>query len=67
MNLVIMTDLMKDYNFKTIIQNTEISWSFYDTKGNYYSWVMPVSTYEDLLRRIVTNYQNTIRMLDPNH
>ena len=37
-------------NFKTIIQNTEISWSFYDTKGNYYSWVMPVNTYEDLLR-----------------
>ena len=37
-------------NFEAIIQNTEISWTLYDTKGNYYSWVMPVSTYVDLLR-----------------
>ena len=31
---------------RTTIQGTEVTWEFYDSKGNYYNWNMPISTYE---------------------
>ena len=31
---------------RTTIEGTEITWEFYDSKGNYYIWTMPISTYE---------------------
>lgn len=34
---------------KTVIQGTEIEWTFNDSKGNSYTWSMPVKTYEDLI------------------
>ena len=43
-------EFVDDRAFKTVIEETEVSWSFYDTKGNFYSWAMPVITYENLLR-----------------
>ena len=38
-----------DNTFTTEIKATEVYWSLYDQKGNFYSWVMPVSTYESLI------------------
>ena len=34
----------------TIISGTEVIWKFYDSKGNYYEWFMPITTYEDLIQ-----------------
>lgn len=31
----------------TTIEGTKVSWDLHDSKGNYYSWSMPVTTYED--------------------
>lgn len=33
----------------TTIDGTEVSWEFFDSKGNVYSWSMPVTTYEDYI------------------
>lgn len=33
----------------TIIDGTEVSWELYDSKGNYYYWSMPVTTYENII------------------
>ena len=43
-------EFIDDRTFKTVIEDTEASWSFYDTKDNFYSWSMPVRTYENLLQ-----------------
>lgn len=32
---------------RTIIENATIKWEFYDSKGNFYDWSMPIDTYED--------------------
>ena len=34
----------------TIISGTEVHWKFYDSKGNFYTWSMPISTFEDLIQ-----------------
>ena len=36
-----------DKQFLTTIEDSYIHWDFYDSKGNPYSWNMPISTYED--------------------
>ena len=36
---------------KTTIINGEISWDFYDSKGNFYSWSMPIETYESYVKQ----------------
>ncbi len=41
----------QNYNLhKTIIQGTEITWEIQDSKGNWYSWTMPVEAYEELVQ-----------------
>ena len=52
--------LVNDYNMLyddygaiypiTTISGTEVSWEFYDSKGNYYKWSMPIVTYENLIQ-----------------
>ena len=39
-------DAHQDGTYRTVIEGTEISWEFYDSKGNVYSWSMPIDTYE---------------------
>ena len=34
----------------TTISGTEVHWEFYDSKGNFYAWSMPISTFEDLIQ-----------------
>ena len=44
--------LPDDYNTYpiTIISGTNVHWQFYDSKGNYYEWFMPITTYENLIQ-----------------
>ena len=34
----------------TTISGTEVHWEFYDSKGNFYAWSMPISAFEDLIQ-----------------
>ena len=34
----------------TTISGTQVNWKFYDSKGNFYTWSMPISTFEDLIQ-----------------
>ena len=46
-------ELVADYNEQypiTTISDTEVGWEFYDSKGNFYSWSMPITTYENLIQ-----------------
>ncbi len=47
---------------RTTIKETEINWDFYDSKGNFYTWSMPITTYEDFIepsRKLSLYNQNT--------
>ena len=38
--------LQDESRLKTTISGTNIHWDFYDSKGNSYSWTMPIRTFE---------------------
>ena len=54
--------LVDDYNSQyplTTISETEVTAEFYDSKGNYYNWSIPISAYEDTIQysREYSTYQ----------
>ena len=50
---------------KTTISDTQINWEFYDSKGNFYSWNMPIYTFEEYVKSSAHHtYQQTY--VDPH-
>ena len=45
---------------KTTIQNTMINWNVYDSKGNSYSWSIPIIEYENSIKDSAIYSQSTI-------
>ena len=56
-------DISQPAIHRTTIEDTEIQWEFYDSKDNYYSWVLPVSAYEDAV--VESRVRSTFMELDP--
>lgn len=56
-------DISQPAVHRTTIEETEIQWEFYDSKDNYYSWVLPVSAYEDAV--VESRVKSTFMELDP--
>ena len=46
---MLVDDYYKRYPL-TSISGTDVRWEFYDSKGNYYDWDMPITTYENLIQ-----------------
>ena len=50
---------------KTTISDTQVHWEFYDSKGNFYSWSMPIHTFEESVKNSAYHtYQQTY--VDPH-
>ena len=62
--------LLEEYNSRypiTTISGTKVGWEFYDSKGNYYSWSMPIETYENQIPSsreysLYQSYENPYRI-----
>ena len=52
--------LWNESHLKTTISGTNVYWDFSDSKGNYYSWTIPIQTYEGYIEDNISHtYQQT--------
>ena len=52
--------LWNESHLRTTISGTNVYWDFYDSKGNYYSWEMPIITFESYVEdSTYHSYQQT--------
>ena len=62
-------DLVDDHNERyplVTISDAEVTWEFYDSKENFYSWSMPIATYEDMIE-FSRDYSIQQGYYDPKH
>lgn len=62
-NMAYEMDVSGPADHRTTIQETEIQWEFLDSKGNFYTWTLPVSAYEDAV--VESRLRSTVMGFDP--